>query len=978
MKKILSLIFSLAILVPGVAFADFSSSWQATTTSVGSIFPSKINGVYPGIQVPYVVATSTARASTFPYASTTAISSSAFCLGTDCKSSWAFANPGGSDTNIQFNNGGAFGGSNSFLWDNTNKVMTIGDGVNDYPQLLVQNGDGTDILNVDGNNGAVGIGTSGIPDSLLQVAGSTHTTNLQIDTLLTLGNVVVQHAGGSYTVYKPAADTDVARGTALYAAVVNDGAKDIILVGQGGYDLGSNRLDLQNGSGYSMSLHGSGAGNTFVYSSYVGSIIHPGKGTTEITDLTVIATGGNSVIQVPIGCISEAGFGTTTLRGVSILGVSDALYNSCSTGSINAFNLNMFSNWDAVNWFPTSGIFNYYSGSTTANAIAAVNTGQVARAITTSNGNVNVYSGVTLNYGGGLATNYGIQTTGTGNAYNYGASINSFNTAGTVDDLINGGGTLTVTPAAVFDTTKTSGTITNIAETVSRGGTGATTFGQGWLYSLGGTGALAASTSPTVNYVTATSTTKASTFPYATTTMISATTASTTNLIISGITGTQCLHTISGVVSGTGADCGSGSGGANSKFATSSNGVSIYPNGGTNIAVVIGRTATTTNSMLEVNGTTTTTNLFSSASSTFAGGVNVTGGCIQFMGSCISQQQNFKTAVEYVTTVALPSNIYANGSSGRGATLTGVSAAALSVDSTPVITGDRVLVNNEGTQANNGIYTVTQPGSGILVYILTRSSDFDQTNEINPGDATFVTAGTTQATTTWAFTGTTTVTLGTTPIIFAKTGSGNAGTVSSVATGNGLTGGTITTTGTISLNTAGLSTNNLVTFDGTNLVATGTPRLTVGNLVATSTTASTTIAAPVGISTTTPVSMLDINGGFHSEMKTLATSTTMALNFCTATTTNMYNMSRGASNITFSFTNTTPCLGKEIHIFDAAPLTGVIATTTFSGVTWKGNINPGSGVVNGLTDEFKFISTASTTSTGAPVYYISGSYLGAE
>ncbi|OGC80521.1 hypothetical protein A2943_00935, partial [Candidatus Adlerbacteria bacterium RIFCSPLOWO2_01_FULL_51_16] len=47
---------------------------------------------------------------------------------------------------------------------------------------------------------------------------------------------------------------------------------------------------------------------------------------------------------------------------------------------------------------------------------------------------------------------------------------------------------------------------------VSQGGTGATTFGQGWVYSDGGTGALAASTSPTVAWLTATSTTATSTF----------------------------------------------------------------------------------------------------------------------------------------------------------------------------------------------------------------------------------------------------------------------------------------------------------------------------------------------------------------------------------------------------------------------------------------------------------------------------------
>ncbi len=50
------------------------------------------------------------------------------------------------------------------------------------------------------------------------------------------------------------------------------------------------------------------------------------------------------------------------------------------------------------------------------------------------------------------------------------------------------------------------------ALTVGSGGTGASTFGQGWLYSTGGTVVLSASTSPTVSYITATSTTATSTF----------------------------------------------------------------------------------------------------------------------------------------------------------------------------------------------------------------------------------------------------------------------------------------------------------------------------------------------------------------------------------------------------------------------------------------------------------------------------------
>ncbi len=92
------------------------------------------------------------------------------------------------------------------------------------------------------------------------------------------------------------------------------------------------------------------------------------------------------------------------------------------------------------------------------------------------------------------------------------------------------------------------------------GGTGKSSFGQGWIYSTGGSAALNSSTSPTVNYITATSTTQSSKFPYASTTAVTNSgTASTTRLIVSNITGTQCVHAVAGVFSGTGSDCGAGS-----------------------------------------------------------------------------------------------------------------------------------------------------------------------------------------------------------------------------------------------------------------------------------------------------------------------------------------------------------------------------------------------------------------------------------
>jgi hypothetical protein len=121
----------------------------------------------------------------------------------------------------------------------------------------------------------------------------------------------------------------------------------------------------------------------------------------------------------------------------------------------------------------------------------------------------------------------------------------------------------------------------------------------------------------------------------------------------------------------------------------------------------------------------------------------------------------------------------------------------------------------------------------------------------------------------------------------------------------------------------------------------------------------------VGIGTTTPSSKVDVNGGIYSELQTLATSTTMTVDFCTSN--NSLVMGVGTANIAFTWTNANLCPGKGVLLSNYTPASGVIGTTTFSGgsgsgtVIWAGGINPGSSVVNGTTDDFCFVSTASTT-----------------
>jgi len=133
---------------------------------------------------------------------------------------------------------------------------------------------------------------------------------------------------------------------------------------------------------------------------------------------------------------------------------------------------------------------------------------------------------------------------------------------------------------------------------------------------------------------------------------------------------------------------------------------------------------------------------------------------------------HFHEAVSLATTAALPTNTYNNGTSGVGATLTANANGALSVDSTLTIVAERILVKNEATQANNGVYVVTQVGSAGAPYILTRATDFNTVgtgvNQIDEGDFFLVTNGVANLNTAWVQQTAPPITIGTTAIVFQQ------------------------------------------------------------------------------------------------------------------------------------------------------------------------------------------------------------------
>ena len=133
---------------------------------------------------------------------------------------------------------------------------------------------------------------------------------------------------------------------------------------------------------------------------------------------------------------------------------------------------------------------------------------------------------------------------------------------------------------------------------------------------------------------------------------------------------------------------------------------------------------------------------------------------------------NFHAACNYATTVALAANTYNNGTLGVGATLTGNANGAVSIDGTAPSATQRVLIKNQVTQANNGVYVVTQVGTTLLPYILTRATDYDTsgsgTNEVDQGDMLLVISGPTNANTSWVQQTPLPITIGTTALVFIE------------------------------------------------------------------------------------------------------------------------------------------------------------------------------------------------------------------
>lgn len=118
-------------------------------------------------------------------------------------------------------------------------------------------------------------------------------------------------------------------------------------------------------------------------------------------------------------------------------------------------------------------------------------------------------------------------------------------------------------------------------------------------------------------------------------------------------------------------------------------------------------------------------------------------------------------------------------------TLSSAYANGQTVDGVSLSTGDRILIKDQSTGSENGIYTVNSSGAP------TRATDFDANSEVTGGAFTFVEEGTANANLGFVLTNTGSITLGSTSLTFSQfSGAGQ------ITAGTGLTksGNTINAT----------------------------------------------------------------------------------------------------------------------------------------------------------------------------------------
>jgi hypothetical protein len=205
---------------------------------------------------------------------------------------------------------------------------------------------------------------------------------------------------------------------------------------------------------------------------------------------------------------------------------------------------------------------------------------------------------------------------------------------------------------------------------------------------------------------------------------------------------------------------------------TTANLTATYTQGGTTPTV----TAIATNDTLTIGSHSLLANDVIVFNSTANG---LTAGVAYFVydapsGTTIRISETYGGAVKNNLTNGTGLNITSRANSGVGATLTNAGAqAALVIDGVTLSVGNRILVTSQTSAFQNGVYTVTNAGSGSTNWVLTRATTSNKygistPDTVNEGDYHFVQEGNTNGGKSYVLTTEGVIIFGTTNLTFTQ------------------------------------------------------------------------------------------------------------------------------------------------------------------------------------------------------------------
>jgi hypothetical protein len=685
---------------------------------------------------------------------------------------WDLSDPGGSNTQIQFNDDESFGGSAAFTFNKTSNVVTMSGNANignigtaqvlasanvTAPQLISNVSTGTaplvvtsttQVANLNVANAGHASTANTIVDSSQPNITSVGTlTSVSVTGNATAGNVYANSGTiganlltGTLTTASNAQPNITSVGTLAGLTV----SGHIIPNANISYDLGNatNAFRDLYLDGNSIKLGGAtiraNATAIILQNPIGGQVVVSGNSVASASEII----NGTSNVSIPsangnilLSVAGNANILTVTGTGVNVAGTLNTGSGNANVGNIGATQgvfTNVSGNGSALSSITGANVTGEVSFAATANAVAGANvSGQVGNALVAGT----VYTAAQPNITSvGTLTSLAV----TGNA----TAGNVYANSGTI-----GASLLTGTL-----TTASQPNITSVGTLSSLTVTGKVTAGQ--LQGDGGniSNIQGANVSGTVGSATTAGTVTTAAQPNIT---------SVGTLTSLGVSGNI---TAANITANTGVFTGNGSGlsalaGANvtGQVANALVAGTVYTNAQPNIT-----------SVGTLNGLTLGANLA-------MGGFNITG---------LATPNNSTDAAtkQYVDDVAQGLNVhdscgaatpdilanvtggtitYNNGTSGVNANLVTTGSFNL-IDGVNVQTsGTRILVKNEANAAHNGIYTWANSTT------IVRATDFNSVPEVEAGDFTFVTAGTLYDNTGWVQTSAVT-TIGTDPIEFTQ------------------------------------------------------------------------------------------------------------------------------------------------------------------------------------------------------------------